>query len=599
MNSILAYSYVRMSTNLQLKGDSLRRQTELSKAYAEEHGLRLVSDTELQDIGVSAYKGDNVATGALGKFLASAKAGQVPEGSYLLVESLDRLTRQELLPSVQLLLDIIGLSINVVTLLDGKVYSKTNADMASMMFSIALMSRAHEESQTKSRRIGAAWKAKRDRAGEQKLTKICPAWLSLVDDKKTFQVVKDRQEIVKRIFELTDEGMGSYSVTKWLNQQSIPPFGRTSLWNQSYVTKILQNRAVLGEYQPHVLIDGRRRPEGDPIPDYFPRIIDEALFYRVQQARRSRASGSGGRRGETQRNLFTHIAKCGYCGSPMRLINKGKGPKGGTYLKCHKALAGGACSKTSWRYNEFEQSFLFFIREIDLDGIVNAAARLDTKKNYERIQKGLAAKLQHENLRRERLFDLLGDERQNLSVLKERLVTVEQQIKQIHDEIASLEPPSGEDSSYKLSSAGLLDLISSIQGDGSLDRRVKLAAHLKSLIKTISLETEGDGPRRGEIDRWIGEEDTEFRNRFLKYREEMDEQFGRTAPSFTVHFVDGRSRLVRVRRGSPTNFIQMLAGDGMDFGEIGNKVEWNGTRDPGWYVENIEIHPPSNQRSIL
>jgi hypothetical protein len=29
----LAYSYIRMSTNLQLKGDSLRRQTELSKAY--------------------------------------------------------------------------------------------------------------------------------------------------------------------------------------------------------------------------------------------------------------------------------------------------------------------------------------------------------------------------------------------------------------------------------------------------------------------------------------------------------------------------------------------------------------------------------------
>jgi len=149
MNSPLAYSYIRMSTNLQLKGDSLRRQTELSKAYAEKHGLRLVSDMELQDIGVSAFKGDNVANGALGKFLESAKAGQVQAGSYLLVESLDRLTRQELLPSVKLLHDIIDLSINVVTLLDGKLYSKDNADMMSMMFSIVLMSRAHEESQTK------------------------------------------------------------------------------------------------------------------------------------------------------------------------------------------------------------------------------------------------------------------------------------------------------------------------------------------------------------------------------------------------------------------------------------------------------------------
>ena len=58
-----AYSYVRMSTDRQLKGDSLRRQLEASAKYAMEHGLDLQTGRELQDIGVSGYDGANVETG--------------------------------------------------------------------------------------------------------------------------------------------------------------------------------------------------------------------------------------------------------------------------------------------------------------------------------------------------------------------------------------------------------------------------------------------------------------------------------------------------------------------------------------------------------
>ncbi len=44
MEKAKAYSYVRMSTDKQLHGDSLRRQTEASRLYAEKHGLELVTD---------------------------------------------------------------------------------------------------------------------------------------------------------------------------------------------------------------------------------------------------------------------------------------------------------------------------------------------------------------------------------------------------------------------------------------------------------------------------------------------------------------------------------------------------------------------------
>ena len=73
----LAYSYVRMSTDAQLKGDSLRRQVELSRRYAEEYGLELVDEDAFRDIGVSAFKGANVESGALGRFLRAVDQGTV------------------------------------------------------------------------------------------------------------------------------------------------------------------------------------------------------------------------------------------------------------------------------------------------------------------------------------------------------------------------------------------------------------------------------------------------------------------------------------------------------------------------------------------
>ena len=38
---IKAYSYIRFSSTRQMRGDSLRRQTELSEQYAKEHNLEL------------------------------------------------------------------------------------------------------------------------------------------------------------------------------------------------------------------------------------------------------------------------------------------------------------------------------------------------------------------------------------------------------------------------------------------------------------------------------------------------------------------------------------------------------------------------------
>jgi len=291
----LAYSYVRMSTDLQLKGDSLRRQEQASKSYAGQHGLTLVEDFKLQDIGVSAFKGANVENGALGRFLSWVKAGQVPKGSYLLVESLDRISRQEIMESVPIFFDIVKSGINVVTLVDNHIYRAGETDFGDIIYAVVVLGRAYEESKTKSVRVGAAWENKRKNASNRKLTKVAPAWLQLSDHQQNFQPIPERVEIVRSIFRMADNGHGSFSIARHLNEGGTSPFTKSNGWHESYVTKILNSRAVLGEFQPHKYdSNGNRIPHGEPVKSYFPQVIDEDQFLRVQAARRKRlVSGAG------------------------------------------------------------------------------------------------------------------------------------------------------------------------------------------------------------------------------------------------------------------------------------------------------------------
>jgi Resolvase, N terminal domain len=117
-----AYSYIRMSTPEQLKGHSKKRQLEKSIKYAERHNLEFADESQIEDIGVSAFRGDNIKYGALGQFIDAVEKGRVPAGSYLLVESLDRISRQEIVPSLRLFLQIIEAGIILVTLEDEKVF---------------------------------------------------------------------------------------------------------------------------------------------------------------------------------------------------------------------------------------------------------------------------------------------------------------------------------------------------------------------------------------------------------------------------------------------------------------------------------------------
>lgn len=58
------------------------------------HGLELDENLTMKDLGLPAYSGDRRKDGQFGAFLELIHDGNIPKGSMLLVESLDRLSRE-------------------------------------------------------------------------------------------------------------------------------------------------------------------------------------------------------------------------------------------------------------------------------------------------------------------------------------------------------------------------------------------------------------------------------------------------------------------------------------------------------------------------
>ncbi len=356
----IAYSYIRFSTPEQAKGDSLRRQLENARKFAKEHGLAL--DESLKDEGISAYHGNNKNKGSLGAFLAKVENGSVPKGSYLIVENLDRLSRQEVHVALRLFLTLIEHGIVIVTLSDNKIYSDTSIaeNPTELIVSIALMMRSHDESATKSKRISEAWEKKRRLAetNQVAMTKICPAWL--LKSGQSYTAVEERAKVVQDIFTWAIDGLGTRVIAKRLNQSGIQTWtskkGKRSIWHDSYIKKILENPSVYGEYTPRSKrAGGSDETASETIEDYFPEIVDRETFYKARAVVSSRATSNVRAPAGKHRNILSGLVKCNICGGGMHYIDKGR--KGGKpFLRCGNSLLDGGCQHTEKYIYEILQS---------------------------------------------------------------------------------------------------------------------------------------------------------------------------------------------------------------------------------------------------
>lgn len=409
-----AYSYIRFSSPEQMKGDSYRRQYEATRQYVQEHGLDLDEDLMFKDEGVSAFKGKHAKVGALSKFREAVDQGIIRPGSYLILENLDRLSREDVHTAYLLLSSILAQGIVVVTLQDRSTYTKESmsGDFGLLMLSMLSMHRAHQESAVKSARLSQAWKNKRERARDgHKLTSNCPKWLTLDKATDTFTIVEDRAEVVRRIFRETLAGKGAGVIARQFNTEKVPTFGKSDGWWDSFIKKILASESVFGRLQPHTTkeVEGRRVPVGDYVEDYFPVIVDKETFYRAQSMRQERRI-PGGRVTKQFSNLFNGLVKCGVCGATMAFDNKGDGRKGGTYLVCIATkLKVGTCKRHAWRYPLAQAHILLNLHSLDFRTLLPDIARKaqDEARTLGQRLEGLRSELDATTVKVDNATDLL------------------------------------------------------------------------------------------------------------------------------------------------------------------------------------------------
>lgn len=409
-----------MSTKEQLKGDSKRRQDKAIKEYAEKQGYILAKKVE--DIGFSAFKGDHrkeesnrKKQASFIKIIKAFESGEFDTSKnnyYLIIENMDRLSRQEVNKSIKFLIEILEIGVKLITLFDQKLYEYETLDQINLMYAIMYLSKAHKESEDKSKRLADVFKEKRKNALEKKtvLTRKCPAWLEVLTDENNnlyYSKIDDRVKIIETIFEKTVfENYGKEKLRNYLNNElKVPSFtGKT--WGSSYITKLLRDRRLLGFYQPKTKFEVDKKVKiGDEIPDYYPQIISISLFKKVEDQIISRISAKdgkvkGGRNGSLT-NLFKGVVKCQKCGANMHY--KSSSHKNLSYLECEKKRTS-LCDSKAIRYEYFEKAFFYLINEIDFKSVFN-------NKNYNKKQK-----------HQQRLIDDLNNKNADISDQIKRLV---------------------------------------------------------------------------------------------------------------------------------------------------------------------------------
>lgn len=364
-----AYSLIRFSTPGQADGDFFRRQNAPTVAFCEKHGLDLdtsLHELDVRRLGVSAFKGEHIRNGPLGKFIRLVDAGQVSPGSWLIVEEIDRLTRQIHDKAYDLCLHLLRAGITIATMMDGEVYD-LNGINKSLEKRLKLMLRldaAHEYSAKLSDRINASWQGRREamRAGKGKATNSCPGWLKAIDG--AFVFIPEHTAVMKRIIAYRHLSFGRHEISTRFNTERVPTFRGGDGWHPSTIAALVRNKALIGIYQPR-RADGT--PDGDPIEGFYPRLISDEDFWRAQWGPDNKLGA--GRKTKGLANLLRGVCKCGRCGATLIYLNTGKD----NFLVCSRGRRGLCENRYHRTYAKLEAELLSALALFDFSRLLDRA----------------------------------------------------------------------------------------------------------------------------------------------------------------------------------------------------------------------------------
>lgn len=520
-----AYSYARWSSRRQADGQSLERQLSAAKAYADFHKLDL--DPSMVDDGVSAYRGKNRLKGELASFKAKIMAAEIPVGSFFLIDSYDRFSREEPTISVQSLLEIINAGVNVVTLSNNMVFKRGTDSIQHLLFAVLDLDRAHKESLEKGRKIKAAHDASKTRAREtgKAWTPVAPSWFEVtktgIKSEKVIKhkPIKARVKVIKDIFDLYESGVSTTAIARMLNDKKVltnyqfwqthnpkrldgEPRKRADKgeWSADTVLGVLLNRTVLGEQQPHTADPTARRgrrPDGPPIPGLYPAIIEEDQFHRVHARLAARKGAPRQNSATSFNNLFSGLgrrATCGECGGLFSLHsntnydNRSRVPR----LRCLSAQQGGKCdNRLRLKYPPFEAAFLRHVVDFKIptvkppvnepqDALDAAILKMDDLDVRAKQAMRLWLAKEADYRLKEYYEELFAEFEQTKALVETLRKTVVQ--------ASAVKPPS----EHQDAIAALTARLEAATGDDLFTLRASIAASISKIVDKITFHPSGD-----------------------------------------------------------------------------------------------------------
>lgn len=368
------------------------------------------------------------------------------------------------------MLELIDLGVSIFTLSDQRLYTKQSENqMLDLMVWAMTAQRAYEESETKSKRIRDAKRRNKEKMRQGIIvSRKCPEWLTVSDDKTHFIINEEVANVVRQVFAWYAAGMSLKPIAVKLNELGIPYWGKSKSWTHTTVRNLLNKKAVIGIMQPLKRVDGRDVPDGDPVPDFYPPIITKELYAQCHTLKSSKATSQGRHSDGAMTNLFKGLLKCS-CGSGLALNSSTV--KGVTYrsLRCSQ-LRSAHCKAKTWHYAATETIILLALRHLDWEGISTSQSQSLKKQLEEALQlaqveldkvtdetekaleallqlpssKALAERLEQAEARKETLTLTIGEleaqiqtEEVKLSAMRDYLDEVQQVLENVGNDDAS------------------------------------------------------------------------------------------------------------------------------------------------------------------
>lgn len=492
---MLAFSYIRWSSTQQTSGDSLRRQTDLAASYAAQHNLTL-DNTSFQDHGVSAFKGKNVVEGKLGTFLQAIDEGTIETPCYLLVEALDRITRNEIADATQLFLSIIQRGVTIVVLQSEQLFSKEtiSADNGiSLIIAISMLVQGYTDSAKRGKRVGEAWDQKRQKMTEGVIaSRHCPSWLDVSEDGTRFIVNEEKAAIVRRMFSLAFAGNGVHSIAKIFNAEGVPTISKrrqrndhgeltepTQVWTPGNISGFFRHECVFGRWRRA----SKRRSDGpECIDNYYPEIVSKEDYDAIAVSRSKRTANGGFRQGTS--NLFSGLTKCAYCDTALKFKGldaarpKAKATNKSVYLHCRRAMVH-ACTADKIPYMPLESDLLSYLINWQNRDLNPQQMASNTRSVRSTLEQELA--LRESEL--DALVKVITLTKSSPEVLAARIDDVQSQIDKLKDDIKKLTATNLTEQQLKDS----VELFEQLVDGGDQELRKKVQVALRRQIRKIEI----------------------------------------------------------------------------------------------------------------